>query len=73
MNIEMPVFNEGTNSERISQIEKWICYLAEQIASAPFQISGFERSSASAECDEITVTYPDGSKVRYLAARADRK
>ena len=73
MNIEMPVFNGGSDSERISQIEKWLYYLAEQIASATFEISGFERSSASGGSDEITLTYPDGSKVRYTLTKADSK
>lgn len=72
MNIEMPVFTEGSSGERISKIEKWLYYLAEQIASARFEISGFERSSVSAENDEITLTYPDGSKVIYSLTKADR-
>lgn len=72
MNIEMPIFGNTSEADRISQIEKWIYNLAEQIASAPFQISGFERGRVSDGSDEITITYPDGSRVSYTLTKAER-
>lgn len=68
--IEIPVFREKSDRERISEIEKWIVSFAELMRALPFEIGGFQRTGLGEESDEITITYPDGTKVRYDLPRS---
>lgn len=68
--IEIPVFREKSDRERISEIEKWIVSFAELMRALPFEIGGFQRTGLGEGSDEITITYPDGTKVRYDLPRS---
>lgn len=72
MYIEMPVLRQGSESERIDRLERWAYSLAERMNALPFEIEGFSRSGRGELYDEITLTYPDGSRVRYDLVRSDR-
>ena len=71
MNIEIPVFSGGSDRERIAELESALRSIAETLSLLPFEIEGFKRSERGQTYDEITLTYPDGSRVRYRLTKAE--
>jgi len=71
IDMEAPALGQGDENRRIDRIEKYLVALADRLRSLPFEITGFRLSEKEEGYDEVEITYPDGSRVRYRLTRSD--